>query len=112
MKFFNILLVSCIFALCAYTKDFSILVNDELAKIRGSLKPYEEAELIIEIKKRLNNMDEKIKTEFIDKIKQSYKENTKKLNAEEFKKYENEVKEAFKTKINSIGDKVKKELGL
>ncbi|MWV62894.1 DUF1104 domain-containing protein [Helicobacter saguini] len=103
------LLVSAVCAgLCGIlmAEDYSKKSNDELVKLHGSVKNASDAaDLKIEIKKRIDKMDEKVRKDFIDKLKASYEKNTENMSVKEFRAYESSVKKELKAKMEKLGIK-------
>lgn len=107
MKKFVLISAVCA-ALCGVVsaEDYSKKSNDELVKLHGSVKNASDAaDLKLEIKKRIDKMDEKVRKDFIDKLKASYEKNTENMSVKDFRAYESSVKKELKAKMEKLGIK-------
>ncbi|TXE79647.1 DUF1104 domain-containing protein [Campylobacter peloridis] len=82
-KITSLLLASSLIATLAIGADFSKKSNDEIINLAKSVKAQDQADLVIEMKKRMNEMKFKDAKEFQYKFKTNLYENISKLSPQE-----------------------------
>lgn len=107
MKILRLVLMISLLSL-ANADNLESKSNEELIQKAKSLDSNSIKDFAKEVKKRLKDMDEKVRVEFVQKIEDAYKEGAKHLNAKEFKKYSDSLKSSLKEGLDTVEDKAKK----
>ncbi|MCV3453332.1 DUF1104 domain-containing protein [Campylobacter sp. FU_520] len=111
-KIISLFIVSSLAASFALGADFSKKSNDEILNLAKTVSAQDQADLVIEMKKRMNEMKYKDARDFHQQFKSNLRENISKLSAQERNQRKAIVQEDMQKLTDEMSGKEIRELNL
>lgn len=111
MNVLKICILAGIAASLLNAADFSKSSDKDLIKVAGIVSIEDYADYKLEIIKRMKAKKEKDAKKFRDQLHAQMEKNTENLTLKEWRAYQKATKEALESKIKSLSEQEKKELG-
>lgn len=111
-KIIGLFIMGSLAASLAFSADFSKKSNDEILNLAKSVKAQDQADLIIEMKKRINEMKYKDAKVFHQQFKSNLRENISKLSPQERSQRRVIVQEDMQKLTDEMSGKEIRELNL
>ncbi|MBT0827600.1 MULTISPECIES: DUF1104 domain-containing protein [Campylobacter] len=111
-KIISLFIVGSLVASFALGADFSKKSNDEILNLAKSVKAQDQADLVIEMKKRMNEMKYKDARDFHQQFKNNLRENISKLSPQERNQRRVVVRENMQKLTDNMSGKEIRELNL
>lgn len=111
-KIISLFIVSSLAASFALGADFSKKSNDEILNLAKTVSAQDQADLVIEMKKRMNEMKYKDARDFHQQFRTNLRENISKLSAQERNQRKAIVQEDMQKLTDNMSGKEIRELNL